>query len=74
MNVETDSREVREDRVREPDSRYSIELRTTKVDQQMNGEIRSDVGLTKGSVLYQLANREPTKTEATRDNSLRVEP
>src|SRR6266702_7009673 len=39
----------------------------------MKGGGQSGVGLTKGSLLYQLANRETMKTDATRNDSLRVD-
>ena len=68
---EAESGEVGENWVRESDSRNGIELRTSRSAMNVGG--RSDVGLTKGSLLYQLANRETTKNDATRSDSLTVE-
>ena len=67
---ETYSREVRENRGRVPDGRNSIELRTRSAG---NGRTKWCVKLTKGSLLYQLANRYATTNDAARDNSLEVE-
>lgn len=72
VKEETESGEVREDRVRESDCGNSIKLRTTKsVSDERGG--RSGVGLTKGFFLYQLANSETTTNDATMNDSLRVE-
>ena len=72
IKVETESREVRENRVRESNGRNSIELRTPKSISSEKGS-PSGVGLTRGSLLYQLANRETTKNDATRNDSPRVD-
>jgi len=68
---ETESGEIRKNWVRESDGGDIVELRTNRLGQQWRGP--NGGGLTRGSLLYQLTNRETRKNTAARSDSLRVE-